>query len=75
MGGGLIRQRRDMQATKGHVRASRAVVIGNPIRAMSRRDVDLNDDEIERAKNKIASGLVLSGEVPLGRMRSIGGPG
>src|SRR3954470_17858197 len=34
---------------------------------------DLNDDEVERAKNKIASGLVLSGEVPLGRMRSIGG--
>ena len=34
---------------------------------------DLNDDEIERAKNKIASSLVLSGEVPLGRMRSIGG--
>ncbi|HYO10662.1 MAG TPA: pitrilysin family protein [Tepidisphaeraceae bacterium] len=34
--------------------------------------VDLNDDEIERAKNKIASSLVLQGEVPLGRMRSIG---
>ena len=34
---------------------------------------DLNDDEVERAKNKIASSLVLSGEVPLGRMRSIGG--
>jgi predicted Zn-dependent peptidase len=34
---------------------------------------DLNDDEIERAKNKIASSLVLSGEVPLGRMRAIGG--
>ena len=34
---------------------------------------DLKDDEIERAKNKIASGLVLQGEVPLGRMRSIGG--
>jgi predicted Zn-dependent peptidase len=33
---------------------------------------DLDDDEVERAKNKIASGLVLSGEVPLGRMRSIG---
>src|SRR4051812_29273548 len=33
---------------------------------------DLNDDEIERAKNKIASSLVLSGEVPIGRMRSIG---
>src|SRR4051812_21317208 len=34
---------------------------------------DLNDDEVERAKNKIASGIVLSGEVPIGRMRSIGG--
>ena len=34
---------------------------------------DLTDDEIERAKNKIASSLVLQGEVPLGRMRSIGG--
>lgn len=34
---------------------------------------DLKDDEVERAKNKIASGLVLQGEVPLGRMRSIGG--
>ena len=34
---------------------------------------DLNDDEVERAKNKIASSLVLQGEVPIGRMRSIGG--
>jgi predicted Zn-dependent peptidase len=34
---------------------------------------DLNADEVERARNKIASSLVLSGEVPLGRMRSIGG--
>lgn len=34
---------------------------------------DLNDDEVERAKNKLASSLVLQGEVPLGRMRSIGG--
>jgi predicted Zn-dependent peptidase len=33
---------------------------------------DLNDEEVERAKNKIASGIVLSGEVPLGRMNSIG---
>jgi predicted Zn-dependent peptidase len=33
---------------------------------------DVNDDEIERAKNKIASSLVLQGEIPLGRMRSIG---
>jgi len=34
---------------------------------------DISDDEVERAKNKIASGLVLQGEVPLGRMRSVGG--
>ena len=34
---------------------------------------DLNNDEVERAKNKISSSLVLSGEIPLGRMRSIGG--
>jgi predicted Zn-dependent peptidase len=34
---------------------------------------DLSEDEVERAKNKIASSLVLQGEVPLGRMRSIGG--
>ena len=34
---------------------------------------DLKDDEVERAKNKIASGIVLQGEIPLGRMRSIGG--
>jgi predicted Zn-dependent peptidase len=33
---------------------------------------DLKDDEVERAKNKIASSIVLSGEVPIGRMRSIG---
>jgi predicted Zn-dependent peptidase len=33
---------------------------------------DLNHAEVERAKNKIASELVLSGEVPIGRMRSIG---
>lgn len=34
---------------------------------------DLGDDEVERAKNKIASAIVLQGEVPLGRMRAIGG--
>ncbi len=33
----------------------------------------ITDDEVERAKNKIASSLVLQGEVPLGRMRGIGG--
>lgn len=34
---------------------------------------DITVDEIERAKNKIASGIVLQGEIPLGRMRAIGG--
>jgi predicted Zn-dependent peptidase len=34
---------------------------------------DLADDEVERAKNKIASSIVLGGELPIGRMRSIGG--
>jgi predicted Zn-dependent peptidase len=34
---------------------------------------DVNDEEIERAKNKLGSSLVLQGEVPLGRMRSMGG--
>jgi predicted Zn-dependent peptidase len=34
---------------------------------------DLNADEVERARNKIASSIVLQGEVPLGRMRAIGG--
>ena len=39
---------------------------------LERAKTDLNDEEVERAKNKIASGLVLQGEVPIGRMRSIG---
>ncbi len=34
---------------------------------------DLNDAEVERARNKIASSIVLHGEIPLGRMRTIGG--
>jgi predicted Zn-dependent peptidase len=34
---------------------------------------DLAEDEVERAKNKISSSIVLSGEIPLGRMRAIGG--
>jgi predicted Zn-dependent peptidase len=40
---------------------------------LEKAKTDLNDAEVERAKNKIASSLVLSGEVPLGRMRAIGG--
>ncbi len=39
---------------------------------IERVKTDLNEEEIERAKNKIASSLVLSGEIPSGRMRSIG---
>jgi predicted Zn-dependent peptidase len=39
---------------------------------LNKAKTDLNDEEVERAKNKIASSLVLQGEVPLGRMRSIG---
>jgi predicted Zn-dependent peptidase len=42
------------------------------LRELKRVRDDLNDDEVERARNKIAAGLVLSGEQPLGRMRSIG---
>jgi predicted Zn-dependent peptidase len=34
---------------------------------------DLTDEEVERAKNKIASQIVLQGEVPLGRMTAVGG--
>lgn len=33
---------------------------------------DITDAEVERARNKIASSLVLSGELPLGRMRAVG---
>ena len=42
------------------------------LKELERVKKDLAADEVERAKNKIASSLVLSGEVPLGRMRSIG---
>lgn len=43
------------------------------LKELERVKKDLASDEVERAKNKIASSLVLSGESPLGRMRSIGG--
>src|ERR1700683_2415417 len=36
---------------------------------LTRVKTDLSDAEVERAKNKIASGVVLEGEVPLGRLR------
>lgn len=51
-------------------RADKALDIA--MKELARVKKDLADDEVERAKNKIASSLVLSGEVPLGRMRSIG---
>jgi predicted Zn-dependent peptidase len=43
------------------------------LKELERVKHDLKDDEVERAKNKIASSIVLSGESPLGRMRAIGG--
>ena len=43
------------------------------LKELEKVKTDLKEDEVERAKNKIASSLVLQGEVPLGRMRSIGG--
>jgi predicted Zn-dependent peptidase len=46
--------------------------LGIALKELEKVKGDLNSDEVERAKNKIASSLVLSGEVPLGRMRSIG---
>jgi predicted Zn-dependent peptidase len=42
-------------------------------RELDRVKRDLNDEEVERARNKIASSLVLSGELPMGRLRAIGG--
>jgi predicted Zn-dependent peptidase len=42
-------------------------------RELERVKSDLIDDEVERAKNKIGSGMVLEGEVPMGRLRAIAG--
>jgi len=52
-------------------RSDEAVSIA--LKELERVKTDLHADEVERAKNKIASSIVLQGEVPLGRMRSIGG--
>src|SRR5439155_5938241 len=38
------------------------------LKELEKVKTDLNDDEVERAKNKMASSLILSGEVPIGRM-------
>ena len=52
-------------------RADEALQIA--LRELERVKNDLSDDEVERAKNKIATNIVLSGELPMGRMRAIGG--
>lgn len=39
---------------------------------LERVKTDLTNDEVQRAKNKIASQIVLGGELPIGRMRSLG---
>ena len=43
------------------------------LKELQKIKTDLTNDEVERAKNKIASSIVLQGEIPLGRMRAIGG--
>jgi len=48
-----------------------AKAIDIAINELHRVVTDLSDAEVERAKNKIASSLVLQGELPMGRMRSI----
>ena len=48
MPGSLFRQRRDVEASKRHMRAPSAVVIREAIRAVRGGDVDLNDDQVGR---------------------------
>ena len=52
-------------------RAKKALKIAR--QELERVKTDLTDAEVERAKNKIASGIVLEGEVPMGRLRAIAG--
>jgi predicted Zn-dependent peptidase len=40
---------------------------------LERVKTDLTNAEVERAKNKLSSAIVLEGEVPLGRLRAIAG--
>jgi predicted Zn-dependent peptidase len=47
--------------------------LGIAMKELEKVKDDLKDDEVERAKNKIATSLIMSGEVPIGRMRSLGG--
>lgn len=52
-------------------RAAEALKIAQ--KELARVQSDLSDTEVERAKNKIASGIVLEGETPMGRLRAIAG--
>jgi predicted Zn-dependent peptidase len=52
-------------------RADEALKIAR--KELARVKVDLGEAEVGRAKNKIASGIVLEGEVPMGRLRTIAG--
>jgi predicted Zn-dependent peptidase len=52
-------------------RAARALEIARE--ELKKVELDLNNEEIERTRNKIAAGLVLQGEAPMGRMRSMAG--
>ena len=52
-------------------RADEALKIAR--KELARVKIDLSEAEVERAKNKIASGIVLEGEVPMGRLRTIAG--
>jgi predicted Zn-dependent peptidase len=57
--------------TTDPARADQALKIARA--ELERVKTDLNEAEVERAKNKIASGIVLEGEVPMGRLRAIAG--
>jgi len=42
------------------------------MKELAKVKLDLKEDEVERAKNKMSSSLIISGESPLGRMRALG---
>jgi len=52
-------------------RGQQALDIG--LKELRKVRADLNADEVDRAKNKMASSLVLQGEVPMGRLYTLGG--
>jgi predicted Zn-dependent peptidase len=52
-------------------RANQALDIAK--KELQRVGDDLTDEEVQRAKNKIATAIVLEGEMPMGRMRAIAG--